>query len=68
MCQLMGGRDASKLLSPYVIEPVAAVKKDEKQDVDIDDYFLPADNELDSYFQASSGVQIAVLLPIACAC
>ena len=60
---LLGGRDASRLLSPKVVEPVAAGKvDDDKSALDIDDYFLPADDELDSYFQARSTHQPGPML------
>ena len=40
------------------MEPAAAGKTDDEQPVDIDDYFLPADDELDSYFQARSSGRV----------
>ena len=45
-------RDASKLLHPHVVEEGAPLKDGIMPAKDVDDYFLPADDELDSYLEA----------------
>ena len=54
--QIASPRDASRLLSPRVIGEDAPCKDGVMLAKDVDDYFLPADDELESYSQVSTRV------------